>query len=408
MAAVHPCSIPPGKSELIATIEFPPEPSHARNYYEIENLRPSEHALLLFTRNIQTNKHIVIKILYKFKDTRYDLETVDDRQLCQLDALHWNRKFANGVHIGLARICDLDQLQKIIGIGEIIKEPTRSMLDPGAEYALLMHELRKSERLDILLSEGNKLSHNHRNNFSLDYHIRILTKYMVYMHTELTPSEILLTCDDNGDLWGSPKQLKRKLLHNFAFVNQSLMTNKDPQYSSHYKLLKETFYLLRDDLLHIFDRHEYQQYFEQRLRDGYIMRCHGDLKARNIWIAPCNYRSNEEPWKSVSILDAIDFNPMYSNIDILSDFAMLVVDVQARTKSSALANFMIDEYLRLTRQQDKASRSVLTYYLVEKAFVGAIVNIIYDSLPLLGQSFLEVAKTYMEELKSRLRNSSGK
>jgi len=36
-------------------------------------------------------------------------------------------------------------------------------------------------------------------------------------------------------------------------------------------------------------------------------------------------------------LDAIDFNPMYSYIDILSDFAMLVIDIQARTKSRELA-----------------------------------------------------------------------
>ena len=45
---------------------------------------------------------------------------------------------------------------------------------------------------------------------------------------------------------------------------------------------------------------------------------------------------------SVKLLDAIDFNPLFNNIDILSDFAMLAIDVWARTQSVTFACRMID------------------------------------------------------------------
>jgi len=98
------------------------------------------------------------------------------------------------------------------------------------------------------------------------------------------------------------------------------------------------------------------------------------------------------------ILDAIDFNPSYSNIDVLSDLAMLVIDVQVRMNTPWLADFMIDEYLSLTEQQDEVSRFVLSYYLIEKAFVGAAISIVYDNAPDLGWAFLEVARMRMERL----------
>lgn len=78
---------------------------------------------------------------------------------------------------------------------------------------------------------------------------------------------------------------------------------------------------------------------------------------------------------------------MYSYIDILSDFAMLVIDLHARTKSQELADWMIENYLELTNQQDKASKLVLAYYLVEKAIIGAAVNILYDKVPNVGLDF---------------------
>ncbi len=78
---------------------------------------------------------------------------------------------------------------------------------------------------------------------------------------------------------------------------------------------------------------------------------------------------------------------------------MLVIDLHARTKSQELADWMIENYLELTNQQDKASKLVLAYYLVEKAIIGAAVNILYDKVPNVGLDFLEAASIRMNDLE---------
>jgi len=381
------------------SVSLPVESSSARNSlpplshplegnYKIEDRRQSEHACLLFARHKKTNESIVIKILIEYKDARYSLATIDERQQCQLEALRWNRTFTPKVYIGLAHICDLDLHQGKMAIDEIIENPVQDMLDADTEYVLLMRQLPDSRRLDHVLIEED--------NSSLQPYLRLLTKFIVHLHTNLAESILSL---EESRYWGSTELLQQKLLHNLAFLHQLLETGGNEEYKS--------FSWLKDNLLQVFLRLQRQGCFEQRVRERRIKRCHADLKAPNIWIAPCipdSYWCNKEPEKYVFLLDAIDFNPMYSNIDILSDFAMLVIDVHARTKNLSFVNFMIENYLRLSEQQDEVCKLVLTYYLIEKAIVGAAVSILYDSMPDLGLAFLEVAEIHMNDLKHRISN----
>jgi aminoglycoside phosphotransferase family enzyme len=365
----------------------------ARHYYRIEYIRETENASLFFT-----SEHIVMKKLLEYKDVRYDLSTPANRQRCQCEGLRWNRRFTSDVYLGLARLCSVDRQGKIVGLGDIIENPEPEELDRDGEYVILMRELPKSRRLDMLLKGANQ--------FAAEYYwpdMHILTQYIAHLHTSL--ADIAALKREDG-VWGSPEQLKKKLHHNLAFVNQSLLTKRDDQHLMYYNALKKTYILLKDDLLQLFEEgSKYLQYFRQRLAGGFIRRCHGDLKGRNIWIYPYTGKSLEDAQKCVKVLDAVDFNPMYSNIDILSDFAMLVVDVQARAQSPLLADRMIEDYLNLTGQENKVSRAVLAYYLVEKAFIGGIVNIIYDNNPTLGVAFLQVAEMRMRELKRYIRMS---
>jgi hypothetical protein len=68
--------------------------------YNIEHIRQSECACLLFARHIVTKKRVVMKILYKYKDTRYSLATTEDRQKSQLEALQLNRMFTPEIYLG--------------------------------------------------------------------------------------------------------------------------------------------------------------------------------------------------------------------------------------------------------------------------------------------------------------------
>ncbi len=352
------------------------------NLYEIRDKRESENASCLFVRN-HLGKDFVIKLLHKYEDSRYSLKKFGERQRCQLEALRSNRRFAPQVYFGMARLYEWDDHR--ISIGEIMQNPIQEDIDPGEEYVLLMEKLPDDRRLDHLLQKQNEEI--------LWQQIQLLTDYVIGIHmykhlAAPTPSH------ENGAQWGSCVQLSVKLEHNLGLFDLMLAVDKD-RYSI-YAELKET-------LKRIFrGESQYREYFEQRMLNQRIKHCHGDLKAPNIWILPGYCELETEPWKHVWILDAIDFNPSYRNIDILSDFAMLAVDIQARTKSIELAHKMINYYLEHTNQQDKAAKSVLEYYLVEKAIVGAAVSIVYDRLTELGLAYLEVAQERADKLKLRL------
>jgi aminoglycoside phosphotransferase family enzyme len=355
--------------------------------YNIESKSVSEPACIIFAHHTSSQDSIVLKLLFEFQDTRYKLTSVDERQMCQLEALKWNRLFTPNIHIGLAHICNWDSKQALIEIDEIIQNPSMELLAPKTEYVLLMRQLPASTRLDNLLAAENK-------DFFYRY-AQLLTKYVVHIHTNLPESSIFM---EDAKNWGNSIQLRKKLLHNLEFLDRIMSKNENDDNS--------TYYWLKDRLLQVFNEIKLHQYFEQRVQEGRIKRCHADLKASNIWIAPLpqsgtpnEYWYEKEPWKYVYLLDAIDFNPMYCYIDILSDFAMLVTDIHARTKSRELANLMIEEYLQLTNQTDKVSRLVLAYYLVEKAIIGAVVSILYDNVPNVGLDFLEVASIRMNDLE---------
>lgn len=368
----------------LPSLPFPllhePLPEEHIKYSTVDDIHYSENAMLLFCHNT------VIKRLLAYKDQRYNQLEMQKRHECLLEGLLWNRKFTQGIHLGLVPIYDWILDQRKIGLGKVLRNPGPGDLDLKAEYALLMFKLPKEYRLDILIKE--RLAIISDKSFA-----RLLSSYLVNMHYDFAAP-----CN-SAELWGNVNQLKKKLEGNLANVEKPEKVAIEILRSGYYKSLLAISDALKTYLLPIFEQSEYVTYFEGRLREGQIKRCHGDLKARNIWILPPGYAKYKHLHEGVNVLDAIDFNPSYCNIDTLSDMAMLAIDLQVRTQSSQLANIMIEEYLEQTRQVDRASRFILQYYLVEKAFVGAYVSILYDKLFDLGKAYLHVAQTNLADLK---------
>jgi aminoglycoside phosphotransferase family enzyme len=156
----------------------------------------------------------------------------------------------------------------------------------------------------------------------------------------------------------------------------------------------------------VFDMKKYQAFFERRLEGNHIKRCHGDLKADNIWIESGGLECDERPETCVRILDCIDFKPLFCMIDTLSDIALLIVDIQARTSNLDLANATIDEYLRISGEDEEAARYLLAYYLVEKAIIGTVNSFIDDKDEKLGKSYTKVARQRMDDLMNRIQDKS--
>ncbi len=96
--------------------------------------------------------------------------------------------------------------------------------------------------------------------------------------------------------------------------------------------------------------------FRARRQDGFVRECHGDLHLGNIAVI------EGDP----VIFDCIEFNDAMRWIDVMSEVAFTVMDLQERGHAG-LAHRLLNAYLESTG--DYAGLSVLRFYLVYRALV---------------------------------------
>jgi len=109
--------------------------------------------------------------------------------------------------------------------------------------------------------------------------------------------------------------------------------------------------------------HRLEPVFNQRKADGFIRECHGDLHLRNMaWV-------NDKPL----VFDCIEFNSNLRWIDVISEIAFLVMDLEKR-KQSELAYRFLNAYLE--RSGDYHGLLLLTCYLTYRTLVRAKVEAI--------------------------------
>jgi aminoglycoside phosphotransferase family enzyme/predicted kinase len=100
--------------------------------------------------------------------------------------------------------------------------------------------------------------------------------------------------------------------------------------------------------------------FLHRLEEGFVRECHGDLHLGNI------ARIDGE----LTIFDCIEFNPALRWIDVMSEVAFTVMDLEDRGRAD-LGHRFLNAYLE--RTGDYAGLAVLRFYLVYRALVRAKV-----------------------------------
>ena len=348
---------------------------------QISDWNKSPSAQLFLVWHETTGQQLVIKMLCPYQDTRYSLETLSKRQQCLLEALQRNRVFTPELYIGLAPLYHLNLKQKTISIGDVMENPTSESLDKHTEYVLLMKPQDQDTRLDYVLNKGNTAS------------LMPLVQYVVGIHKH----KVFDISLEESICWGNYDHLTHKLEHNLELIDFLVNRCNESNWNDR-KELAERASEVKKAAQEMTLQKRYRQFFHQRIDGGYIKLCHGDIKSPHIWLAT-DGSNGEQAW-SFNILDAIDFNPMYNHIDILSDFAMLIADVQARTPSPTLVNELIDYYLRETNQDNEVARAVLDYYITDKAIVGTGISILYDGEPLLGRDFLKVAENRLESIRT--------
>jgi len=101
--------------------------------------------------------------------------------------------------------------------------------------------------------------------------------------------------------------------------------------------------------------------FSDRLAQGKIRECHGDLHLKNICLVD----------DKVQIFDCIEFNEPFRNTDVLYDASFLLMDLQYRGRRD-LANAFLNTYLELTN--DYKGVLLLPLFCSMRAYIRAKVT----------------------------------
>jgi aminoglycoside phosphotransferase family enzyme len=100
--------------------------------------------------------------------------------------------------------------------------------------------------------------------------------------------------------------------------------------------------------------------FRQRVANGRIRDCHGDLYAQNICFT-----------RDICIYDCIEFNDRFRYCDVASEIAFLAMDLDHYGKANLSRSF-VNAYME--QSGDQQIRQLLNFYRCYRAFVRGKVN----------------------------------
>ena len=249
-----------------------------------------------------------------------DFSTLEKRHSFCLQELELNRRLAPAVYLDVVSINGTANKPLISGNGSVF------------EYAVKMKQFPQSAQLDNKLAAGDlKLEH-----------MDAIAHMVADFHQSID------VADETMD-YGNKEMVYQPVEENFRQINEHLDTE---HYTDKLNALSQW---CKSELV------KQQSLFTQRKTDGFIRQCHGDMHLRNlVWL-------DNKPMA----FDCIEFNPKLSWIDVISEIAFLIMDLQHRQQAQ-LAHRFLNSYLELTG--DYAGLSVLPYYLCYRALVRAKVN----------------------------------
>jgi len=337
--------------------------------------------------------HLCLKLWSSCDDGLYFTRETSVCTNYLLEGLAFNRQFAPQVYLGIAPVQLL--AERKLYCGKIIPFPEKEKLEKDRPYALVMKRLPDSWRLDHQLYDGKQPGNRTLATYQgMDF----LARSIAEMHRQLKPASTAL--------------------NTLRYTEEKLALNRE--------LFKKALYVLKTDMetckyINFFMERAYRQLtklFEERIRKNHIKRCHGDLKTANLWVQPENAGDNDsgKRERQLLLLDCVDFDTRFCNIDTLSDVAMLAVDLEMRIDRASLRNVtshrgktqalsFLRNYLYYADEQDKEETwRLLEYYMTEKAMICAYMSVLYDRLFTYGRRYVEVALSHANSLEKHLES----
>lgn len=179
--------------------------------------------------------------------------------------------------------------------------------------------------------------------------------------------------------YGHPDDVVHPMLDNFPSLLETFR-HPDQQYRLR-QLAQWTHFTqksLFDDLL-------------LRKTQGYVKACHGDMHLDNITLL------DERP----VLFDGIEFNEQFRWIDVLSDLAFLMIDLDFR-KQIVLRRKLLSHYLAITGDYEglKLLRFFQTYRAMVRSKITALRYHQLDKNTIEGQKCLDTAWVYFDQAEN--------
>lgn len=253
-----------------------------------------------------------------------DFSTLEKRHACCLDELRLNRRMAPDIYLDVVAITGTPEQPVIGGSGEAI------------EYAVKMAQFPQSAELDLKLTAGELKNE----------HMDAIADMVADFHAHID------VADDSMD-YGDKDVVYQPVEENFRQIREHIDTGPYEKTLATLEQWSQSEFACLSPV------------FEQRKQAGFIRECHGDMHLRNmLWL------DSDEEDRPLAF-DCIEFNAHLRWIDVISEVAFLVMDLQSRQQLQ-LANRFLNKYLEDTG--DYAGVAVLPFYLCYRALVRAKVD----------------------------------
>jgi aminoglycoside phosphotransferase family enzyme len=265
-------------------------------------------------------------IVYKIKKAVnfgfLDFSTLERRHFYCEEEVRLNRRFAPDLYLD------------VVAVKGNAEHPSLHGEDPPIEYAVRMRQFPQQALLSSMAS---------RHGVTPD-HIDEIAGLVAAMHARAAVAGV-------GAQYGLPRDIHHWVMENFAHIRSAL---------------KDSRRLEQLDYLEQWCQREFQSketVIQSRKTDGFIRECHGDLHLGNLALIDGR----------ITPFDCIEFNPHLRWIDVMSEGAFLVMDLQDRGYPELAYRFL---NTLLQQTGDYAGVRVLRYYLVYRALVRAKVAVL--------------------------------